>query len=391
MPVPDKNLTILIVDDQQRMRWTIKEMLRRMGYVNFHEADDGESAMDKLRYQPINLVLCDWRMPRVTGVEVLRFVREDENLRNLPFILVTAEMNQEIVAEAGELEVDSYLLKPFTMANLESKLNEVLAKRANLSAIDTHLELGQAYIRANQPDKALDEFQQALAINQNSPRTLLALGQIFERQGENDKAQAYLENAIKLAPKFVKAHVALANLYQKTDRAGQAAEHLKQAATISPKNVDRHFQLAQVLVASGQTDEAAKVLKTAMKVGKGQYSDVARRVGEALMAAGLAGEAEAAFQQALEATPQDINLFNRLGIAFRKQGKFQEAVANYQRALGIAPDNEALYYNLARALMEAGQMDAAKRSLGKAIQIKPDFEEARELLTGLLAQQQAQA
>lgn len=385
MNQPDKNLNILIVDDQQRMRWTIKEMLRRVGYQNFQEADDGDVALDRLRYQPVDLVLSDWRMPRMTGVEVLKFIREDDQLRSLPFVMITAEVNTEIVAEAGEYEVDAYLLKPFTLATLEEKINEALERRRSLTPIDTHLELGLTYLRAGQLEKALAEYQEALKINSNSPRTLLALGAVFERQSNDLRALECYEKAIKLQPKYLKGHEALAKLHQRLNHLDEAAKHLKEATSISPKNVERHFQLAQALMSSGQNEEASRVLKTVMKVAKGQYADVARRVGEAMMSIGMAGEAETAFRQALDANPQDIHLFNRLGIAFRKQGKFKEAVDNYHRALSIAPDNEVLYYNLARAHLDASDRDAALRTLSKALTIKPDFEEARELASTLMA------
>ena len=385
MPLPDRSLNVLIVDDQQRMRWTIKEMLRRIGYQNFLEADDGDSAIEKLRYQDVDMVLSDWRMPRLNGVEVLKFLRDDDQLRGLPFIMITGEMNEAVVAEAGEYEVDAYLLKPFTLTTLEEKINEALEKRRSLSPIDAHLDLGRAHMRAGKFDLALAEYQEALKINSKSPRTLLALGQAFEAQDNHERALECYLAAVKIQPKFLRAHEALARLYQRLDRKDEAARHLKQATAISPKNVERHFQLAQALMANGQNDEAVKVLKTVMKVAQDQSSEVARRVGEAMLTMGLNDEAEEAFRQALEVNPQDIHLFNRLGIAFRKQGKFREAVDNYRRALSIAPDNEVLYFNLSRAYIDAGDRKAALTALNKALKIKPGFEEARELLVTLTA------
>ncbi len=378
-------MNILIVDDQQRMRWTIKEMLRRMGYQNFVEADDGDTAQDKLKTEAVDLVLCDWRMPRANGTEVLRFIRDDDGLRGLPCIMITAEMSEEVVAEVGELEVDAYLLKPFTMTQLEEKMREVLERRKNLNEIDTHLELGLTYAKSNQFDKALAEYQEALKINAKSPRTLLAIGQVFERQGNDARAKDCYHQAIAIAPKYLKAHEALAKLYQKTGQPEESIKHLTQAAAISPKNVERHFQLGQALIAQGRTSEAQRVFKTVMKVSKGQYSDVSRRVGEAMMAAGLALQAEEAFKQALEANPGDVHLYNRLGIAYRRQGKFQEAVANYLQALSMAPKNEGLLYNLSRAYLEMGNVEKAQQVLAKALDMNPEFQEARELMATLVA------
>ncbi len=385
MSLPSSNLSIMVVDDQPRMRWTIKEMIRRMGCQNFVEADDGDVAIELLKNHTVDLVLCDWRMPRANGVEVLRHVREDDDLRSLPFVMVTAEMGEEVVAECGELEVDGYLLKPFTLAQLEDKIKDVLARRANLSALETRLELALTYVRSNQLDKALAEYQEALKLNAKSPRTLLAIGQVFERQGNDQRARDCYRQAVGLAPKFIKAHEALAKLYQKLGQAQEAIEHLQEAAKISPKNVERHFQLANALASAGRKKEAMDSLKAVLRVSQGQYADVSRRVGEATLAMGLASEAEAAFKKALEASPDDIHLYNRLGIAFRRQGKFAEAIENYQKALSKAPKNEGLMYNLSRAYLDSGDTAQARQVLLKALEINPGFEEARELLASLSA------
>lgn len=383
MPMPKEELTILIVDEQLSMRRIIKEMLRRMGYKKFLEADDDEVALDYLRSQRVGLILCEWRMIHMAGVEVLRFVRQEEPLHNLPFIMLTTEANKDLVSLAGELDVDAYLLKPFTIVQLEDKIKAALARRLTQSSIDVHLQWGLAYLLANQINEAEASFQQAVAIDPKSPGTMLALGQAYQGQGDDQRALTYMQKALELAPKFVKAHEALARLFHKLKRPEKALRHLKEATAISPQNLERHFQLAQLLVASGQPQEAKKALNTVMKLGRGQYANMYRRVGEAMMNAGLIGEAEEAFKQALDVTSQDIHIFNRLGMAFRKQGKFQDAVANYERALGISPENEGLLYNLARAHLDAGDIAAAKRALSRAIRLNPDFKEARDLFNQL--------
>ncbi|MBW2618555.1 MAG: response regulator, partial [Deltaproteobacteria bacterium] len=145
-----ENLRILLVDDKPNMRRTIKNMLRQAGYSKFVEADDGDTALDRMKSHDIDLVLCDWNMPRMTGIEVLHVVRQDPELKDLPFLMVTAEIEARTVAEAGEDEVDAYIIKPFTPALLQKQIQEVLEKKRAPSPIETHLNLGQVYLKSRQ-------------------------------------------------------------------------------------------------------------------------------------------------------------------------------------------------------------------------------------------------
>lgn len=122
----DLNLSILVVDDHSTIRTLLKTQLRRMGYTQISEAADGKSAYDILRQKNIGLIISDWNMPLMTGYELLKAVRGNERLAKTPFIMVTAESSPEYVSMALQLKVDQFILKPFTLAILEKKINQVI-------------------------------------------------------------------------------------------------------------------------------------------------------------------------------------------------------------------------------------------------------------------------
>ncbi|HLI13174.1 MAG TPA: response regulator [Alphaproteobacteria bacterium] len=122
----DKNMPILIVDDYKTMLRIIRNLLKQLGFDNVDEATDGSLALQKLRDKPYGLVISDWNMEPMTGLQLLREVRADVKLKNLPFIMVTAESKTENVMMAREAGVSNYIVKPFNAATLKTKLSSVL-------------------------------------------------------------------------------------------------------------------------------------------------------------------------------------------------------------------------------------------------------------------------
>ncbi len=117
----DTSVTVLVVDDYNTMRRIIKNLLNQIGFQNVEEADNGATAYDKLRAQKFGLVISDWNMEPMTGLELLKLVRADNALKTLPFIMVTAESKTENV-----IAVSNYIVKPFNAETLKSKIASVL-------------------------------------------------------------------------------------------------------------------------------------------------------------------------------------------------------------------------------------------------------------------------
>lgn len=123
-----KNLKILVVDDFPTMRRIVKNLLKDLGFDNVEEAEDGAMGLDKLKNNKFDLVVSDWNMPNMDGLEMLKSIRADANLANTPVLMVTAEAKKENIIAAAQAGANGYVVKPFTAAVLEEKLNKIFEK-----------------------------------------------------------------------------------------------------------------------------------------------------------------------------------------------------------------------------------------------------------------------
>lgn len=124
----DKNIHILVVDDFPTMRRIVRNLLKELGFNNVDEAEDGVDALNRLRNDSFGFVVSDWNMPNLDGLEMLKQIRADDNLKHLPVLMVTAEAKKENIIAAAQAGANGYVVKPFTAATLEEKLNKIFEK-----------------------------------------------------------------------------------------------------------------------------------------------------------------------------------------------------------------------------------------------------------------------
>lgn len=121
-------MKILVVDDFSTMRRIIKNLLRDLGFQNVSEADDGSTALPMLQNGDYDFVVTDWNMPGMQGIDLLREIRADENLANIPVLMVTAEAKREQIIAAAQAGVNGYIVKPFTAVTLKEKLDKIFER-----------------------------------------------------------------------------------------------------------------------------------------------------------------------------------------------------------------------------------------------------------------------
>jgi two-component system, chemotaxis family, chemotaxis protein CheY len=126
----DKNFKVMIVDDYTTMLRILRNLLRQIGIENVEEATNGNDALAKLRGTTSNLIISDWNMQPMTGLDLLREVRSDEKLKKTPFIMVTAESKTDNVIAAKKAGVSNYIVKPFNAETLRAKIESVFAAKA---------------------------------------------------------------------------------------------------------------------------------------------------------------------------------------------------------------------------------------------------------------------
>jgi two-component system chemotaxis response regulator CheY len=121
-----ENYTALVVDDFSTMRRIVRNILRDLEFKNILEAEDGDAAVTILKTQKVDIIISDWNMPKMTGLELLKWVRSNEKTAAMPFLMVTAESQKENIIEAVKAKVSNYVVKPFTAATLAEKLEKIL-------------------------------------------------------------------------------------------------------------------------------------------------------------------------------------------------------------------------------------------------------------------------
>ena len=121
-------MKILVVDDFSTMRRIIRNLLRDLGFNNADEADDGSTALPMLKTGKYDFLITDWNMPIMEGIDLVKTIRADADLRDLPILMVTAEARREQIVAAAEAGVNGYIVKPFTAQTLEQKIQKIFER-----------------------------------------------------------------------------------------------------------------------------------------------------------------------------------------------------------------------------------------------------------------------
>lgn len=130
--MPDFKMKIMVVDDFATMRRIVKNVLKQLGFENIEEAEDGADAFKKLKTGGFSFMVSDWNMPNMDGLELLKAVRADAQLKGLPILMVTAEAEKDKVVTAIQAGVNNYIVKPFTAETFKEKMDRILEKQGML-------------------------------------------------------------------------------------------------------------------------------------------------------------------------------------------------------------------------------------------------------------------
>jgi len=361
------------------MRRTLSGMLRSMGYEKTLEAANGKNALEKIRAGKIDFIVTDWNMPGMSGFELLKNIRSDEDNKNIPILMITAEITEGQIAHAAETLVDGYIIKPFVFYVFATKMKEVLAKRSKPHPIDTLVNVASILIKGKQIDRAIGELKKGITKFPKSARLYMALAEAVEANGDLKEAENLLRKGTEVNPLFTRSHEHLAVIQKKNGNTAEALKSYERAAKISPNNPNRQREIGMIHMENGDKTKAKIAFNVALKQA-GNDNELSSDIGEAFMKAGMDDQAANAFKQVLNNDPKNLNVYNRLGIALRKKGRFREAIAEYKKAILIAPDDEVLYFNLAKAYFDSKKFEDSLATVEQSLKIDPEFQEAKELI-----------
>jgi len=375
-------LDVLVVDDMPAIRRMLRQMLQHLGVQGeIKEAGDGQEAWESLQEHPFDLVVCDINMPRMNGLDLLRRFRASEQYQTIPFLMISGEVSEDIIAASAESEVDGYLLKPFKIEALESRLVEIIRYRHHPSRGESLFREAAKLLMTGQPSEALQILEKlSQPPFRNHAKVWNLMGECHQSLGAHDEAAACFEHALKKNPKYLKAYQNLAALMESQGNLAAARSYLEEARRLSPLNSERLYNLGQLCLQTGSPEEARQYLERSWHLGHSLSADRRPEMAETFLAAGLEQIAADLFLQAIDNAPHEIHLYNRLGVALRQQQKHRQALECYQQALKLDPKNEKIYYNLGVLYLDWGEKDKALEAIQVALQLRPDFAEAKIFL-----------
>ena len=322
----ESNLTYL----EENADW-----LREAGYSSVLQAEEGPEVWAMFKNFSVDMVICSLEMPRISGMSLLKLIRDDAEFSSTPFIMIMDQVSSKLVVQAGRAGVDDIILRPFTPETYIKKISDTLqiGQEVDTQEAEKKFHNGLELMKAGQYDEALKSFESILSVYENA--------EVYYNMGFINSIKELYEDALKC---------------------------FRRATQINNSYARAYKMMAEVHVKLGQKELAEENLREAGAIFMERRQDQ---------------EAEEIFQQVMKINPDTINVFNGLGIIYRRQGKFREAIQQYKKALRVHPKDEHIYYNLSRVYLDVKDYKNAILALEQSVEIKPDFSPSKELLLAI--------
>jgi tetratricopeptide (TPR) repeat protein len=345
----------------------------------FLSANNGEEAWQVLKKQPVDLAIIDYDMPIMNGVELLRIIRDDRDLRDIAVVMVTAQAYRDFVAEAGESEVGAYILKPVTVKVLEDKIFTIIQNANNPPPMVFHSKRARSFEEQGNLDAAIEETKLAMQANPNATRPIREMGYYYFKKEDFKEAEKWLLQAAKLNSLDVFAFHHLGELYLKLGDIPRASKNFEKAMSISPRHLTRGINFGKTLVVIKKFKEAIKVFEKTF-----QLADNPLQLKEEIADFCLLNEAyeyaAELFEQLTTKFPERSDLNLKVGIALEKIGDHKKAILFLNRADAVDKTNVDAKIRLAQNYLVLNKPVLAERSLREALNIAPENNLAKELL-----------
>lgn len=256
---------ILYIDDNIYMRQTLKNMLSYLGYPNIFSANDGEEGWRIIQNEQVDMIISDLNMPGMNGVELLMNVRENRKFRNIPFLLISSEMNKESLHLAAEYDVDSVMLKPFDINKFRQNIVKSFERRAIPSVERNLIWKGEDAIQDSDIEtlsKVLVQLEtmrsKGRRIKEKKYLYFKAYHHIFS--GEYEEVRKLIKPQIELNPFWVKFYDVVAHSYTEEKKYGEALKYLSKAVEVSPGNLERIIYSIKVAKRASQRNDVRELL-----------------------------------------------------------------------------------------------------------------------------------
>lgn len=330
-----KKASFLLIDSKPLALNELETMMESLGYRDLESVKTATKAWNRLQQRPFDGIISTWDMSDMTGLALLKLVRKEDRLFDLPFFLTDSAFTKLKVVQAGQAGVSALLVEPYSLETLDSKIEAMPALMAEITFAkeERTLEAGINLIEGGQYEEALAVFE-SLTEEAETAESYYNIGYVKTVQEKFEEAIPAFQKAVQLDRLYAKAFKAMGQAYR----------------------------------ALGMNEEAEASLQKAADIYMSKDNDQ---------------EAEDILNEIKEISPDTINVYNSLGVLYRRKGDFKSALKQYEKALKVHAEEPFIYYNIGRLHVDLKEMEKAKVAFENAVRIKPEFKEAQEVLAAI--------
>ncbi|WP_035240751.1 response regulator [Desulfobacter vibrioformis] len=374
-----KTMTILVVDDMKSMRLTLRKMLRNLEIgKELLFADNGKSGLNVLKKSSCDLLIVDWNMPEMNGSQMLAHMRKDNNIRDIPVIMVTAENERDIVAEAAEHEVEGYLLKPLTLASLDTKIKSVVEAVNHPEPAKLHMLEARTYEETGNIEGAIDEVRKALALKPNASRILRKLGLLYLEAQKVEIGEKCLQKAVAVNPQDTISRGHLAQLCINKRAFKQAAQLYMEILSLSTRYFDSGVHLGETLLINGFKNEARTLFSRIMSKSRSNRV-LQERIIDIFLENQEYGFVTEMVAQAVKDNPGNLDLLYKAGTIYLEIGDQEKALECFVTVDDNRRGDIKTKLHLARIHFNNNRILQADDYLNRILRIDPTNKDALKL------------
>ncbi len=374
---------VLVAEDNMMIQKMIVNSLKQSGYKKIFAAYDGQEAWQILQEEKVHIIVSDYYMPKVDGLELLSKVRRSRNFWSIPFIMVTSEARRSKVMFSTEEEIEAYMVKPVSPDALNEYVTKVLANRYYPDPFNKYFLAGKAMLRNGVKQDALKAFQEASSCNPRKSAPYFYMGQILEESNRHEDAIRYYKKCDDQSNNlYVRAFDGLTRIYLEQKDYISAVKVLKKAIDASPANIDRSMQLGECCLETGDIAGARKSLSFAVTISENDEKTI-EKIAKFYYDYDMLDEAKEVLGKAYDNELRELKVFNQFGLMAKERGEYEKAQKYYLAALQVKPQSEIVNYNCAVLHIAMKQYGVAIAHLNRALLHYPDFATGKQLLEKL--------
>jgi two-component system chemotaxis response regulator CheY len=371
--------SLLVVDDLPQMRDMLRVMLKKNGYANLSMAESGKHALRHITQKPIDLVITDWNMPNMSGIELLKHIKGDPKLYAIPVLMISDERASDKVLYAVEEGADGFLVKPFSENDLIKNIKLALAKSASMGELNERISEMQRLKLSKQYREALELGFEILKRGKNQRVALMTCECLYQVE-EYDKAIGMIADTDEKSRSSQHSNL-LGKIHLSLKHYDQGILALEQAVKMNPLNYERKIDLAGAYFAAGRKAEAEKVLVAILNARPTDLELVS--IAQIYLDQDQMDKAGDCLKRTVDPIKETVPVFNNYAVALRRADRLEDATEIYLKCLRIDPNSDVLHYNLAVLYVKSGKFNEAKEAAANALKLNPDSEHTKDLLAKL--------